>query len=397
MPAWLKDFLGDRIQINSVLIVLCFASVLALSSQSAASYSSYILALSMIASFRRWNDVFRLRLFWLMLILLAYLSLSVFWSQPFSWRSVLGIFSRSLLVLTFVVALAECQLRGDVQRWLGRVLAIVGTGSAVAAIVFYLLEPPVGGRLSGLGQLDNPVVVGLVLGAVLVMLGHMLMTDDDLRWRWIACIGSISVCYAIYLSGSRNATVSSILGVMVVIFSTRIRDPQRFAAAAVTLLTVAGSIFAALAVSEVGGEVLFPRGDSFRLDIWARVFERVMAEGPIFGLGISTPDMVPVGERTFSHPHNMYLAVLFQGGIVASFLFVALVIGCTASLFSAYNTKSAKLGLGLLTMAMSSYFLDGHELIDKVGETWFLFWLPVGIALGLTWVGSLAVDHGDDI
>jgi len=54
-------------------------------------------------------------------------------------------------------------------------------------------------------------------------------------------------------------------------------------------------------------------------------------------------------------------------------------------LFAGYDRRSARLALGLLAVALTSYLLDGHELIDKVGETWFLFWLPVGIALGLAW------------
>jgi len=54
-------------------------------------------------------------------------------------------------------------------------------------------------------------------------------------------------------------------------------------------------------------------------------------------------------------------------------------------LFRGYEHPNAKLALALLAMALTSYLLDGHELIDKVGETWFLFWLPVGISLGLAW------------
>lgn len=391
MPVWLKDFLGDRIQINSVLIVLCFVSVLTLSSQSAASYPSYLLALSMVLSVRHWNDVFQQKLFWLAFALLGYLSLSTFWSEPFEWRSVFGISTRALLVLTFVVALAECQLRGDVQRWLGRALAVAGAGAAVAAILLYNVEPPADGRLSGLGQLDNPVVIGLVLGAVLVMLAHMLMTDASRLWRLVAIFGAVSVFYAILLSGSRNAMVSATLGVLVVTFSTHIGSPERFTAAALALLVVVGSAVAALLANGVGEELLFPRGGSFRADIWSYVIERVFAEGPVFGLGIATPDSIPLADRTLSHPHNMYLSVLFQGGLIAFLLFLALIAGTLASLFAAYATRGAKLGLGLLTMALSSYLLDGHELIDKVGETWFLFWLPVGVALGLAWVGPLGV------
>jgi O-antigen ligase len=397
MPAWLTDFLGDRIQINSVLIVLCFVSVLVLSSQSAASYPSYLLALSMLVSVRSWNDVFRLRLVWVILGFLAFLCVSALWSQTFTWRGLFSISARALLVFLFVVALAECQLRGQVQLWLGRVLAVVGTGAAVAAIVLYWSEPPPGGRLSGFGQLDNPVVIGLILGAVLVMLAHLLMSDPDRRWRWIGVFGASTVFYAIYLSGSRNAMVSSLLGVMVLFFSTRIRDPQRFSAASAACLILGLAMLAALLNNEASRELLLPRGDSFRLGIWSDVLARIFSEGPIFGFGILTVDMVQVEGLTFSHPHNMYLAVLFQGGVTALILFLILIVGTVDRLFASYSQRAAKLAIGLLAMALSSYMFDGHEIIDKVGETWFLFWLPVGISLGLSWVHSMAVVPEDEI
>jgi hypothetical protein len=41
--------------------------------------------------------------------------------------------------------------------------------------------------------------------------------------------------------------------------------------------------------------------------------------------------------------------------------------------------------MGILAIALPSYLLDGHEIVDKVGETWFLFWLPVAISLALRW------------
>jgi O-antigen ligase len=105
----------------------------------------------------------------------------------------------------------------------------------------------------------------------------------------------------------------------------------------------------------------------------------------VVGRGILTPDSVIVGSKTFDHPHNMYLAVFFQGGILAAILFFGLIAWSLIELFADYGQRSAKLALGLLIMALTSYLLDGHELIDKVGETWFLFWLPVGISLGLAW------------
>jgi O-antigen ligase len=388
MPELLTKFLGDRIQINSLLIVLCFVSVLALSSQSAASYPSYLLALSMLLAVRSWNDVFATRMIWIVVGLVGYLCVSTFWSDPFSWRKVFGIFGRGLLVFTFVVALAECQLRGQVQLWLGRALAIVGMGAAMAAMTGYFLNSPPGSRLSGLGQLDNPVVVGLIMGAVLILLVDIVLADPSRRWRAAAVAGAVTVALAIFLSGSRNAWISSCIGLLVLLYARRIKDPQRFVAAFMALLIVMSAILLAMMMSDTSRDLLLPRGDSFRLGIWSEVLSRVTKDAPLIGLGIGTPDQVRLGNEIFSHPHNMYLAVYFQGGLLALLLFWVLIVWCLSVLFKSYAARNAKLALGLLSMALASYLFDGHELVDKVGETWFLFWLPVSMALGLSWSRS---------
>ena len=61
-----------------------------------------------------------------------------------------------------------------------------------------------------------------------------------------------------------------------------------------------------------------------------------------------------------------------------------------AVLLQFYEEPDAKFALGLFAMSLSSYLLDGHELVDKVGDTWFLFWLPIGISLGISWKTALA-------
>lgn len=385
MPVWLKEFFGDRIQINSALIVLCFVSVLALSSQSAASYPSYLLGVSMLITYRQWNDVFATPLAWLVIALLGYLCLSAFWSEAASKREMFGIGVRGLLVFTFMVSLAECQLRGQVQRWLARALAVVGSLAAMGAIVLYLLEPNSHGRLFGLGQLNNPVVAALVFGAVVVLVLQMLFVESDLRWKVIAVVSLLVVMLAVYLTGSRNAWVSVSCAVGMLFLAHRIPDRQRLVAGFAALLVVVGVALAALLMNDVSREFLLPRGDSFRLEIWSFVIEKTWNEAPWFGFGILTPDQIPIDDRLFSHPHSMYLTVFFQGGTFGLTLFGLLTAATLKVLIAEYQLPSAKLALGLLTLAMVSYLLDGHELVDKVGETWFLYWLPVGLAVGIQW------------
>ena len=130
---------------------------------------------------------------------------------------------------------------------------------------------------------------------------------------------------------------------------------------------------------------MLPRGDSFRPAIWGAIYSDVISSGPWFGLGILTDNNVEFGGIEFLHPHSMYLSVLFQGGLVGMIMFLIVLAGMLRILFANYESADAKLALGILGVALPAYLLDGHELIDKVGSTWFLFWLPVAISVGLSW------------
>ena len=378
-------FFRDRMQINALLIVLCFVSVLLLRTQSGASYATYLLAIAMLVTINQWNDVFSVRLMWGTVVLLLYLALTSFWSNPFVGREAFSIFSRAFLVFFFVVAFAECQLRGQLQRWLGRAMAVVGSIATLAAIIVFVVSDPADGRLNGLGQLDTHVIAALVYGVVLIFVLDTLVREQSLRWKSFAVISGILITCAVLLSDSRNAWVSVLIGVGVFMLAHATRDRQRFLAGIAAMGVVFGVLLAGLLANDVSREVLLPRGDSFRSIIWSSVVSEVIQQGPLFGLGILTDNDVRAGGNTFIHPHSMYLSVLFQGGLVGLTLFAVVVIGTLRVLLRHYDSSDAKLALGVLGIALPAYLLDGHELIDKVGSTWLLFWLPVAISLGFRW------------
>jgi O-antigen ligase len=381
----LTDFFRDRIQLNSVLIVLSFVSVLLLTSQSAASYATYLLALSMLLTIREWDDAFRVPMVWLLAALLGYLFLSSFWSQPFEGRDAFSIFVRAVLVFFFVIAFAECRQRGQLRRWLGRALALVGTAAVLAALVVFFVTEPLDGRLNGLGQLDTHVVAALVFGVVLIFVLDLATTDRSRAWRAFAVVSAGVIAYAIFLSDSRNAWFSALIGVGVFTLARQVKDPQRFAAGVAALAAVLAVLVTALVVSEETRELVLPRGDSFRLGIWAEISSAISERGLWFGLGINTPDNVVVDGWEFLHPHNLYLAVAYQGGLFALTLFAILLVRALMTLLRHYNDPDAKLALGILGLALPAYLLDGHQVVDKVGSTWFLLWLPVAISLGFAW------------
>ena len=386
-----KFFGSDRIQWMAALVVVSFLSVLLLRSQSAASYPTYLLAIVLMFTFHQWRDVFSLPLVRIISVLLAWLCLSVFWSDDFSWRDAGSIWVRALLVLLFVVAMAECQFRGQLNRWMAVTLAVAGGFVVIAAIANFYITNPIDNRLNGLGQLDTHVVAALVYGAILVFVLQLAIRSQSKGQVALAVLVALSICYAIYLSDSRNAWVSVTAGALTLVLGHMARDSRSF-----ILSMVLGASFVVVALVVLianpdTNAMLLPRGDSFRIEIWTEAWRMIVDNNGLFsGRGILTVDDVTVGPNVHMHPHSLYLALWYQGGVVALLLYIALLIQVVRTLLEHFESYDAKLALAVLSIAVLSHILDGHELIDKVGDTWMLVWMPVGIAVGLSWKNRLS-------
>jgi len=344
---------------------------------------SYLLCLTMLVRIADWKDVRDCPMVWPILAVLCYLFLTSFWSDPFTWRGAFSQAVRALLTFCFVVAFAECQLRGELQKWLFTALAWAGASVALACIALFLFDPPADGRLNGLGQLDTQVVAGLVFGFAALTVLHTSQADNP-RPVWLTVLLLMPLVCAVWMTGSRNALIAMLLGATVLVSAHRQPTTGRFLAVVGAVSSVVfGLVALAWFVPELR-ETVFPRGDSFRLLIWEQTLSRIQ-ESPWFGLGILTTDDVVTRTIEFHHPHNLYLSVAFQGGILAVLLFGWLLIRVLRELLLAYDQGDAKFALGVLGLALPAYMLDGHELLDKISDTWFLVWLPVAIALGTRW------------
>ena len=381
----LKDFFSDRTLVNSALIVLSFVSVFILTSQSAASYPTYLLAIAMLFSFRIWKGIFQQRILWTVMALLGWLVISSLWSRPFEVRDLASVAARALLVFLFVIAFAECQAQGLLNRWLGKSLVVAGMLAAVAAIwVFYGDSRPYVNRLRGLGQLHSGVIAALVYGVVLLFALDIVAETRERWWRVCSSLCACVMGYAIYLSDSRNAWVSVIMGIGVFALSTSVAQKKRFVVLVGAMGLVTLGFLVALVIDVDTRSMVLPRGDSNRLAIWTSTLEQISSGSVWIGLGINTSDNVTIAGREIFHPHSMYLSVFRQGGIVAITLFLMLIWQTLAHLMAHYERREAKLALGVLVIGLSAYVVDGHELIDKVGSTWLLLWFPVSAALGFS-------------
>lgn len=386
----MQSAVRDRISLSEWMVVACFIGLFAFDSQSAASYPCYALSILMLVYTREWNDVFKDWLVLLIFLLITYLSLSALWSLPFEARSMLTYGVRGALVFLFVVAFAECQMRNRLRSRLSGVLAGVGGVVAFLAVVRFFLDPPDDGRLAGFGQLDSPVVAALVYAAVAVMAVSEVGKRPGLMFRFAYLTAALVLTLAVYYSDSRGALGGLLCGLSVYLLARWSPSVREFVSTVLLLALVAAASILALSSDDGFRSVLFPRGDSFRIEIWNTTLDRVFSESAVFGMGIATDDDVVVGGLRFLHPHSLYISVLYQGGLLAFALFVAMVLFVVRTLLVHFAHQDAKLALGLLGLALSAYFLDGHELVDKISDTWVLFWLPVSIAVGLRWQHSLS-------
>jgi hypothetical protein len=138
-----------------------------------------------------------------------------------------------------------------------------------------------------------------------------------------------------------------------------------------------------LASQGIWADVMFPRGDSHRFEIWNQELQRLRAHGLWFGLGILVRDDVVLQGQDFAHPHSLYLASALQGGLFGLLLLVGVLLYAGVSLYRARGLQEARIGMALLATGMTAYLWDGWELIDKVSVSWLLLWLPVAIAMSV--------------
>ena len=376
-----------RLRLHAGLIVGSLVGVLLLPSQSAASWPVYLLGLSMLISWRQWRGALRLPLVRLLACFLGYLVVSACWSDVSSGRELFAVLTRVLQTLLFVLAAAECVRHGLLHASLGRILAPAGALAALLALVGFF--PEAAGRLAGVGQLDNHVVAGLTFGAVLLLLAWAWLHERAPLWRWGYVLAATLIVPVIFLTQSRNGWAATGLGLLALLAI----QFHRKRPGTVLAVVGAGSLCCILALALfVFGDpdgalrsALFPRGDSHRFAIWQAVVGGVIPHDLWFGQGILTDLSVRTVSGEFPHPHSMYLTIIYQGGLIGFGLFIALIGLLLCSGIRLMRQPECGLALASLALILSSWLLDGYDLLDKVGLNWFLFWLPLATVTGLCW------------
>lgn len=374
----------DLAHLADLLTALAFCAVLVAPLHSLPRLCSYALALLTLCRPAVWHSARAAPLAWLTALLLGYLLLTMSWSGTVEPALGVRFGIRALVVVCFVVAFADCVRRGDAHRRVGRWFALASGGAACFAIADFILRPPEMGRLLGPGQIQNELIAAQAFTVgTLFALNALLRGGGAARpaWMLLFATSALATTAAVGLTGARTGWVALIVGVGVLWLAHR--APARFWQAAALWVVLLAAVVGALAWHEATRDWLAPRGTSFRTLIWERTVAHTLAHAPWFGNGLLADNNLAAADRTFLHPHSVYLSIFHQGGAVGLTLFAAL-FGVTAIVLARrLDNPDAGLALALLSAGAVVALLDGHQLIHKVGVVWWLFWLPVATAIAV--------------
>ena len=362
-------------------IITCSAYFL-IKSGSGNSFPTYLLALAMVPLFAL--QARALMVDWavtgLTALFLVYMALSTAWST--SDEIVMKSLAEALLVFTFCLSIPM-----SVQRfhWFLNTLvvlvilaAFVNCGYSIYlhfALPDYqpLPEP----RLYSLGRLSNPVVGSLSYGFATVLAVYMMMTEERRVAKTGYALAVLLFLWAIVLTGSRGAYLALAAGVCLGVF-LRYPGKLKIQMLGVVMTLAALSLIAYLFL---GPELLFKRALSFRPEIWTEFVSRTMAGNIWIGAGMATDSTFQMPELLIKHPHSIFVATFYYGGVLGLLTYLAMI---AKSMFSLHQHKESSLrllGAMLLAFGLTATALDGDEIVTKVNYLWLLIWLPVGIAM----------------
>ncbi len=302
-------------------------------------------------------------------LLIVWSGLTLFWGHDDGGRSAKFAID-SVMTMIFLLALLAGLSTAAQRRRLMTVLIWSGAANAILSLALEALFPHRSERLHGWGATSHPILGASVMSVAYLAALCRTLTERRLRGAHLAA-AAIMALFVLYTE-SRGP----LLAVTVATVFLCAAGPWRVRA----LGTLAG--LAALwrllpaSVREHHAAVLVARGASHRFEIWHRSLQMI-GEHPLFGNGLAAN----LDLKGFTFPHDLYLSVLFYSGAVGFLLFAALVLWVSRAIWRA-KPEPERLWVAAIWVSMLlSGLTDLGQITKGPGPMWFIFWVPVGVAL----------------
>jgi O-antigen ligase len=253
--------------------------------------------------------------------------------------------------------------------------------------------------MSGYELLDNPIEASSIYGIVFIACIYLLEQQRTVKMQLLYWGILPAVFSYILLAQSRGP----LLAMAVTIFAWQVlawllhkggKDNHRNRLLVLLLLIFAASVASFIYYPEFF-KSFFLR-ESYRLETWGKILARV-TDAPFFGHGLNadTADTRTVMSDGFVmlHPHSVYLATLYYGGIVGLFVLVALI---SLAIWQGVTRVGKPQSFLLTCMVMFGALCmvtDGKTLIQHPKPFWIFFWFPIALVAASELPGNLLRDE----
>jgi O-antigen ligase len=317
----------------------------------------------------------------LLFSLLAYLALSNLWIDQSFMTSLLYV-GYALLVISFVASLSILEQRFN--KFFDQFLAILVMSACVSVAYsvyfFHALDyqPLVEPRLYALGGLYNPVVSALSYGVVLILAITNIAINKNLAQRCIYGASVLILIIGIAYSGTRGVWVGLFVSSLILLYTlpTLTKSEKRRIIIIAQLCLV---IILAVMYKFGFHEGILQRSTSFRFEIWSEVIASVWSNKLFFGHGLNALELVRYDSFIFEHPHSIYFATLFYGGLFGFGLLIVFLGQFCLSIVKNNLMPYGIYSLCALAFGLTCLLFDGDKILTKINFIWLLIWLPCAI------------------
>lgn len=230
----------------------------------------------------------------------------------------------------------------------------------------------------GLANLDHPIVAGLYYGAFAVVLCWFFVSYPVRVWQGgLLGLGMLGLLLYVLFTFSRGAwfsMASAIFVLLLLVPNVKSRS-----------LLVGGILAVGMLALFFWPEIQAERGVglSNRDQIW----QNWLTQLPSFwlfgsGAGADLYYKFSNGYETY-HAHSLYLQLWYEFGVVGFLLFASLLLSLLWKAWQCREQPLARLGGALLVFAMVAMVSDIYAIFHRPSPYWVVFWLPVGILLGV--------------
>lgn len=308
----------------------------------------------------------------------------------------------SLLLVFYVFAVASLARHPRAFLWmiLAAILVAAFFAWLTLAYQFFVLDKPFtykylrnAGRLFKLGwndfaDLKHPVLAGLYFG-VFAVLSLAIFVGRKLRfWQALGLLAMLGgLLLYVLLSFSRGAWFATCAGGLAILLMCRNRKSAFMLVTGVVALLVAAVVFWAELQYEQA------RGLTYRDQIWLEWLRR-LPEFWLWGEGAGSRFLFRFSHGSVNHAHSLYLQFWYEYGVVGFALLSALMVAVLWKGWQCRDQFLAKAALAMMAFVVVGMVSDISSLFKQPNIFWTMFWLPVGILLGIRRPGEVAAAEG---